>query len=586
PAAAPPTVDDARAFLARVDADLRRVWVAASRADWVNNNFITDDTEAISAAAQEASMEYLSRTIKEAARFDGVALPEDLARQLKLLKLAAAPLPAPSDPKERAELAEIAVSMTSSYGKGKYCPPRLKGKCQSLGELEDVMAQSRKWDELLDAWVGWHAIGAPIKQRYARYVELGNAGARDLGYPDLGAYWRAGYDMSPDAFQADVERLWKQVQPLYEQMHCYVRARLRAKYGADKIGAHAPIPAHLLGNMWAQEWGNIYDVTEPYKGHGSLDVTRHLKQKKIDEKGMVKIGERFFTSLGMDPLPPSFWERSLFKKPRDREVVCHASAWDVTYSDDLRIKMCIEPKEEDLITIHHELGHDYYFHAYYKLPILFQQGANDGFHEGIGDTLALSVTPAYLKDLGLLDKVPNDEKGAINVLFKMALDKVAFLPFGKLIDEWRWDVFSGKTKPGDYEKAWWALRTKYQGLAAPAPRTEADFDPGAKYHVPANVPYVRYFLARIYQFQFYRALCRAAGYSGPLHACSFYGSKAAGDRLKAMLSLGASKPWPEALKALSGETRADAGALLEYFAPLSAWLKEQNRGQTCGWDGE
>jgi peptidyl-dipeptidase A len=335
--------------------------------------------------------------------------------------------------------------------------------------------------------------------------------------------------------------------------------------------------------MWAQQWDGVYDVLEPYPGQGSLDVDKKLRDKRYDPTRMVKLGESFFTSLGLDALPKTFWERSLFLRPKDREVVCHASAWDVSWSDDLRIKMCIEPTEEDLITIHHELGHDYYFHSYFKLPILFQAGANDGFHEGIGDTLALSVTPAYLKGLGLLDQVPTNEKGRLNVQMKMALDKVAFLPFGLLIDKWRWDVFSGKTPKDKYNEAWWALRTKYQGVASPVPRSEADFDPGAKYHVPASTPYVRYFLARIYQFQFHRALCKAAGHKGALDACSIYGNREAGARLRAMLELGQSKPWPEALATLSGETRADASAMLEYFAPLRAYLKEQNQGEKCGW---
>ena len=583
---APPTVDEARAFVARVDADLRKLWVASSRASWVAQNFITDDSEAISAAAEEASMEYLSRTIKEATRFDGLALPPDIARQLLLLRIASQ-LPAPSDAKERAELADIEVSMTGMYGKGKYCPERLakdpKKKCLSLGDLENILAKSRKYDDLADAWRGWHAIAPPIKPKFARYVELGNKGAREIGFKDLGDLWRSGYDMSAADFEADTDRLWAQVKPLYDKLHCYVRARLRKAYGADKIPDKAPIPANLLGNMWAQEWGNIYDLVEPYKGEAPLDVSKNLQQKKLDEKAMVKLGESFFVSLGLDPLPPTFWERSLFKKPVDHEAVCHASAWDVTFDNDLRVKMCIQPKEEDLTTIHHELGHDYYYHAYYKLPILFQQGANDGFHEGIGDTIALSVTPEYLKSIGLLDKVPTSEKGEINVLLKMALDKVAFLPFGKLIDQWRWDVFSGKIPPADYNKAWWELRRKYQGVAPPVPRSEADFDPGAKYHVPANTPYVRYFLARIYQFQFHRALCKAAGYKGPLHKCSIHGSKAAGEKLEAMLAMGASRPWPDAMEAISGERRGDAGALLEYFAPLSKWLDEQTKGETCGW---
>jgi peptidyl-dipeptidase A len=589
-AVAPPTVEEARAFFASVEVELRRLWTQGARADWVNQNFITDDTEVLSAAGQEATMEYLSRAIKASTRFEGLKLPDDLARQLLLLKLSGS-LPAPPDPKERAELAELSVWMTSAYGKGKYCPPRLKDdpkvkekdKCLGLKQLENILSKSQKYDELLDAWTGWHAVAVPIRPKYQRYVELGNKGARDINFKDLGALWRSGYDMTPEQFEGDTERLFGQVKPLYEKLHCYVRGRLRKVYGKDKIGDKAPIPAHLLGNMWAQEWNNIYDLVEPYKGEVSLDVTKKIEGKKLDEKAMVKLGERFFTSLGLDPLPSTFWERSLFKKPADRDVVCHASAWDVTYNNDLRIKMCIEPKEEDLITIHHELGHNYYYHSYYKLPILFQGGANDGFHEGIGDTLALSVTPEYLKSIDLLDKVPDNDKGKLNFLLKMALDKVSFLPFGKLIDQWRWDVFSGKTPPSDYNKAWWALRLKYQGIAPPTPRSEADFDPGAKYHVPANTPYVRYFLARIYQFQFHRALCKAAGQTGPLSTCSIYGSKEAGAKLKAMLEMGASRPWPEALKALSGETAGDAGALLEYFAPLEKWLDEQNQGETCGW---
>jgi peptidyl-dipeptidase A len=588
PAAAAPTVDEARAFLKTVDEDLRRLWVASSRAAWVAQNFITEDTEALSTTAEEASMEYLSRTIKAATRFDGVALPPELSRQMLLIKLASS-LPAPADAKERAELASISVSMTGDYGKGKYCPERLKNdpkakkKCLSLGDLENIMEKSRKYDDLLDAWRGWRTISPPIKPKYERYVELGNKGAREIGFKDMGELWRSGYDMTPQAFEEDTDRLWSQVKPLYDDLHCYVRGKLQKLYGKDKIPDKAPIPAHLLGNMWAQEWEYIYDVVEPYKGEAALDVTKKIKQKKIDEKAMVRLGESFFTSLGLDPLPSTFWDRSLFKKPADRDVVCHASAWDVTFDNDLRIKMCIEPKESDLITIHHELGHDYYFHYYYKLPMLFQQGANDGFHEGIGDTLALSVTPAYLKKIGLLDKVPKNEKGETNFLLKQALDKVAFLPFGKLIDQWRWDVFSGKTPPSEYNKAWWDLRLKYQGIAPPVARSERDFDPGAKFHVPGNTPYVRYFLARIYQFQFHRALCKAAGQTGPLHKCSIHGSKAAGEKLRAMLALGASRPWPEAMKAISGESAADASALLEYFAPLHKWLKEQNKGQTCGW---
>jgi peptidyl-dipeptidase A len=585
-AAAAPTAQEAQAFVAQTDRELRALLLQRDRTQWVQMTYINDDTDALSSSGEEAAMEYIGRRIRQARRFEGLALPEETARQLMLLRLAGS-APAPSDPKERAELAALLTSMTSLYGKGKHCPKRLGGTktpCLSLHELSDVMAKSRTYDELLDAWEGWHAIARPIRAQFERYVALGNQGAREIGFEDMGQQWRYGYDMAPADFEAEVERLWQAVKPLYDELHCFVRARLRKHYGAERVPERGPIPAHLLGNMWAQEWGHVFDLVAPFPKEPSFDVGKKLVAKKVDAVQMVKLGERFFTSLGLPALPPSFWERSLFTKPRDRDVVCHASAWDVGSMNDLRIKMCIKPTEEDLVTIHHELGHVYYYSQYYTLPILFQAGANDGFHEGIGDTLALSVTPRYLKELGLADAEASNERARVNLLMKEALEKVAFLPFGLLIDKWRWDVFAGRIAPDRYNAAWWELRRRYQGVAPAVARSDKDFDPGAKYHVPANTPYTRYFLARILQFQFHRALCKAAGHTGPLDACSIYGNRAAGEKLRAMLRLGASKPWPAALEVLSGERGMDPSAMAEYFAPLRAYLQEQNKGLACGWN--
>ncbi|OJH35693.1 peptidyl-dipeptidase [Cystobacter ferrugineus] len=580
---APLTAEDARQFATRVNDELKRLWVKQATAEWIKATYITDDTERNAASVNEEVMAYLSQAIQQAARFKDVkGLDAESARVLRLLRLSST-LPAPNEPAQRAELASIAAKLEGLYGKGKYCGKDGKGACKDLGELSDVMADSRDYNTLLEAWVGWHAISQPMRPLYERLVTLSNAGAREIGFQDLGALWRSNYDMPPEAFEQEAQRLWGQVKPLYDDLHCYVRARLAKQYGEDKVPAGKAIPAHLLGNMWAQEWNNIYGLVEPYKGQPSLDVDAELKKQKYDAIRMVKLGEGFFTSLGLKPLPETFWQNSQFTKPRDREVVCHASAWDVTYNNDLRIKMCIKPTEEDLVTIHHELGHDYYYTYYYKLPVLFQQGANDGFHEAIGDAITLSITPGYLKQVGLLKDVPQGDKGLINLQMKDAMEKVAFLPFGLLVDQWRWEVFSGRVKPTDYNASWWALREKYQGVRAPVERSEKDFDAGAKYHVPANVPYTRYFLARILQFQFHRALCQAAGHQGPLHECSIYGNKEAGKRLQAMLELGASKPWPEALAALTGQQEMDASAMLEYFTPLRRWLQEQNKGQQCGW---
>jgi peptidyl-dipeptidase A len=577
-----PTPADAKAFVDRVNRELHELRLRQQTASWVKATYITDDTERLAAWSREAMLGYLSAVIPESLRFEGLALDRDTARALHLLRLASR-LPAPRDPTRRAELARLAAKLDGVYGKGKWCGPEGQAPCRDLEDLTETMRQSRSWDALLDAWAGWHTISRPMRADYTRLVELANEGARELGFADVGVLWRSGYDMPPAALERDTDRLWEQVRPLYEQLHCYVRARLQEHYGKDRVPDGKPIPAHLLGNMWAQEWGNVYPLVAP-PGAGRLDVDGALRARGLDPLRMTKLGEAFYTSLGLAPLPASFWQRSQLVKPRDREVVCHASAWDVDMAGDLRVKMCIRVNRDDLVTIHHELGHNYYQRAYEGLPTLFQEGANDGFHEAIGDAIALSVTPSYLVKVGVLDAAPpEDPPGVVAVQLQEALDKIAFLPFGKLIDQWRWDVYAGKVPPSQYNAAWWALRRKYQGVDAPVPRSEADFDPGAKYHIPGNVPYLRYFLARIYQFQFHRALCKAAGYQGPLHACSIYGNEAAGRRLAAMLAMGASRPWPEAMEALTGQREADASALLDYFAPLRTWLAEQNRGRKCGW---
>ncbi|HTZ33293.1 MAG TPA: M2 family metallopeptidase [Methylomirabilota bacterium] len=580
---AAPTPPEAQKFISQAEQDLFDLNVKASRASWVHDNFITDDTEQIAADANEIANTAATRYAKDAHRFDHVQLVPELARKRLLLELATG-FPAPDDPKAQKELAQIQASLEGDYGKGKWCPKGDKKPCLDVTAIGHLMATSRNADELKRAWIGWHAVGAPMRQRYARMVELGNEGSRDLGYTDVGALWRSYYDMPPDQFAKEMDRLWEQLRPLYLSLHAYVRGQLVKKYGKDVVPPNGPIPADLLGNIWAQEWGNIYDLMDSPKPAQSYDLTKILVERNTDPKGMVKYGENFFTSLGFAPLPATFWERSLFTKPADRDVVCHASAWDVDSKDDLRIKMCILITEEDFSTIHHELGHNFYQRAYNTQPPLFQNSANDGFHEAVGDTIALSITPEYLKTIGLIDTVP-PASGDIDYLLRQALDKVAFLPFGLIIDKWRWEVFDGQAKPDQYNKAWWDLRLKYQGIAPPVPRSEADFDPGAKYHVPGNVPYARYFLARIYQFQFYRALCKTAGVEGPLHRCSFYGNKAAGEKLNAMLSMGASKPWPDALEVLTGQREIDATALADYFAPLKVWLDEQNEknGYPVGW---
>jgi peptidyl-dipeptidase A len=576
-----PTAAEAKSFLDNANETTLRLGIEQGRAGWVQQNFITDDTEALAARANQLAIEAGARFAKEATKYDHVDVPPDQRRQLNLLKVSLV-LAAPSDPKESDELTKIMARLESAYGKGKWCPdPSKPDACKNIDDVTRILAVPGDEKQLRAAWEGWHTIAPPMRTDYARFVELSNKGARELGFADTGAMWRSKYDMAPDEFTKELDRLWDQVRPLYLKLHAYVREKLHQKYG-DAVPARGPIPAHLLGNIWAQDWSNIYPLVAPPKADPGYSLTEILKKRNMPPLDMVRAGERFYTSLGFAPLPKTFWERSLFVRPRDRDVVCHASAWDIDFETDVRIKMCIEQTAEDFTTIHHELGHNFYQRAYKDQPVLFRDSANDGFHEAIGDTIALSVTPEYLVRIGLLDKAPDTSRD-IGLLMTRALEKIAFLPFGLLIDQWRWKVFSGEIPPSAYNKAWWDLRLKYQGVAPPSPRGEEFFDPGAKYHVPDNTPYTRYFLADILQFQFHGALSKIAGCTLPLNRCSIYESKEAGRRLNAMLSMGQSRPWPEALDTLTGAKRMDATAILDYFEPLSKWLDQQLAGKDVGW---
>ena len=611
-----PAGETADQFVARVNEEYRKIATELNSAQWLSNTYINSDSEMLAAKANERWLTQLNVWIEQSKRFDGQQLSPETARAIKLIKLWTA-MPAPKDPKKLEELTKLATRMEGMYGAGSYCTGEGEAKaCRDIGQLSEVLATSRDYDAQLDAWQGWHTISQPMRKDYTRFAELVNEGAKEMGFADAGEMWRSGYDMSPAELSAETDRLWDQVKPLYEQLHCYARGKLDTQYGKDKGEvAGGLLPAHLMGNLWQQDWGNLWDMMQPYPGAGSLDVNTALRaisqadlsserakpaepgasaaQREVaaeraaalaTAKKMTERAQDFYMSLGMPKLPQSYWEKSQFIKPQDREVVCHASAWDMNMAGDVRTKMCIVPSEEELTTIYHELGHVYYYLAYNKQPPIFQGAAHDGFHEAIGDTIVLAMTPKYLASVGLVGAQEQSNEALINAQMRMALAKVAFLPFGLMIDRWRWGVFDGSIKPDGYNKAWWDLKAKYQGVAPVTARSEVFFDPGAKYHVPGNTPYTRYFLSHVLQFQFYKSLCDAAGHTGPLYECSFYGNKAAGQMYSAMLSRGASQPWQQTMKELTGGEKMDASAVLEYFAPLQTWLKEQNAGQQCGWN--
>lgn len=575
-----PTVQDAKEFLEMAEQEKSTLNEYEARVAWVNNNFITEDTNWLASKASEQSALLDTRLANEAKRFNDLALPDDMRRKIDSLKRASN-FPAPERAGAAKELSEIMTSLNAAYGTGKF---EYQGEMISLTEASDIIAESDDPEELQAIWEGWRTISPPMKDDYARMVEIVNEGAQELGYEDAGALWRGGYDMDADDFIAETNRLWNQVKPLYDQLHCNVRAELNDKYGDEVVPLDEPIRADLLGNMWAQQWGNVYEAVAPEGAAEGVDTTERLKENDYDALKMVQTAEKFFTSMGFEPLPDTFYERSLITKPEDREVVCHASAWDIDEKDDIRIKMCTKVTGEDFSTVHHELGHNFYQRAYKNQPVFYRNGANDGFHEAIGDMIALSITPDYLVKIGLLDEenVPGEDAD-LALLMRQAMDKVAFLPFGLMVDQWRWKVFSGEISPAGYNEGWWELREEYQGVKPPAPRPADAFDPGAKYHIPGNTPYMRYFLAHILQFQFHKAACEAAGFEGPLHRCSVYGNQEVGQKFNAMMEMGASKPWPDALEAFTGSREMDGSAILEYFEPLQSYLEEQNKDRTCGW---
>jgi peptidyl-dipeptidase A len=576
-----PDIDDAANFIDKAEADFKDMNEYASHVFWMQANFINHDTNWLAARAGAEATELGVKYANGTKRYKDLPLTGDLERKMKMIKLGLT-LPAPSTEGAAKELAEITTSLDSMYSSATI---ELDGKQVALDDLEVMMGTERDPERLKEIWEKWRMASAPdMHDKYARMVDIANEGARELGFKDVGELWLSGYDMPPAEMAKEVDRLWGQVEPLYDQLHCYVRAKLNAHYGDDVQKATGPIRADLLGNMWAQTWGNVYEYAKPEGAGIDYDLTDLLLKADYTPEKMVRTGEGFYTSLGLEPLPATFWKRSLITKPKDRTVVCHASAWDIDGADDIRIKMCTKVNAEDFNTVHHELGHNFYQRAYKNQPVLYQNGANDGFHEAIGDFIALSITPRYLVQIGLLDEsqIPDESKD-IGLLMERALDKVAFLPFGLLMDKWRWKVFSGEVAPADYNTAWWELRKQYQGIVPPGDRPDNAFDPGGKYHIPGNTPYLRYFLSFITQFQFQKAACEQAGWTGPLHRCSIYGNKEVGARFNAMMEMGASKPWPDALEAFTGTRQIDGSAIVEYFEPLMVYLKEENKGRSCGW---
>ncbi len=579
------TSEDLDNFLFDVEQEYREEGPIINSASWISSNFITYDSQKVIADYGTRYTLKSLETSRRAADFNNLNTTPDKKRMLNILKSSFV-MPSPFDNELAKELSEITTSLEAMYGKGEYCYE--DGHCFDLEAFEAIIDKSRNPNQLLSAWRGWHEIGKPMKPMYMRMVEIGNQGSKDLGYKGLSDLWFSKYDMPAQDFLNETDRVWEEVKPLYDALHCHARAKLNDYYGDDIVSKSGPLPVHLLGNMWGQSWSNIYDIIYTQDSElNSIDVTKIIEEKSLSEIEMVEYAEDFFISIGFKSLPNTFWERSLFVKPKDRSVVCHASAWNLDpVNNDLRIKMCIEKNEEDFITIHHELGHIFYYQAYNHLPYIFQGGANDGFHEAFGDLLTLSITPDYLMKIGFVSEAEaaNAKKDPIGLLMKQALEGVVVVPWALMLDKWRSGVFDGEIDESNLNSSWWELREYYQGISTNDKRSEEYFDPGAKYHIPGNTPYTRYYLARIMQYQFHEALCKEMGFDGPLHECSIYDNKVAGEKIISTMALGESQPWQDTFENLTGSRKLSGKSILNYYAPLKDWLDDQNKERTCGWN--
>jgi peptidyl-dipeptidase A len=579
------TSEDLEIFLESVEQENLIEGPTVSSASWISSNFITYDSQKVIADYSKRYTLKALETSRKASSFNELSTTSSNRRQLELLK-GSFVMPPPFNDDLAGELSDISTKLEAMYGSGKHCYE--DGLCLDLEAFENIIDSSRDSNELLKAWTGWHEIGKPMKPMYLRMVDIGNQGSQDLGFDGLSDLWFSKYDMPAEEFLAETDRVWDEVKPLYEALHCHVRSKLNEEYGDDVVPIDGPLPVHVLGNMWGQSWSNIYDlVYEKDESKFSVDVTQIIEERKINEQEMVKYAEDFFLSMGFKPLPKTFWERSLFVKPQDRSVVCHASAWNLDpANNDLRIKMCIEKNEEDFITIHHELGHIFYYQAYNHLPTLFQGGANDGFHEAFGDLLTLSITPDYLNKIGFISikEASDAKKDPIGLLMKQALEGVVVIPWALTLDKWRSGVFNGEIKESNLNSSWWSMRESYQGITSPVYRSEEYFDPGAKYHIPANTPYTRYYLARIMQYQFHEALCNAMNFNGPLHECSIYGNEVAGEKIISTMAMGQSQPWQDAFENITGSRSLSGSSVMNYYKPLKEWLDKQNENRMCGWE--
>uniref|UniRef100_A0A8C1ZDQ6 Angiotensin-converting enzyme n=1 Tax=Cyprinus carpio TaxID=7962 RepID=A0A8C1ZDQ6_CYPCA len=581
--------ESAREFLQKFDEEASNLVYQYSLASWAYNTDISQEN-----ADKEVRVSFVY-LFEESSAYPIDQISDPLIK-IQLQKLQDKGSGALS-PDKASELRNIMSEMSTIYNTATVCKIDDPTDCQTLEPgLESIMANSRDYDERLHAWEGWRvASGMKMRPLYEKYVDLKNEAAKLNNYEDHGDYWRGdyetidepGYSYSRDQVMEDARRIYQEILPLYKELHAYVRAKLQDVYPGH-IASDACLPAHLLGDMWGRFWTNLYPLMIPYPEKPDIDVSSEMVAQGWDELRLFKEAEKFFMSVNMSAMFDNFWTNSMFIKPEGRDVVCHPTAWDMGNREDFRIKMCTKVNMDDFLTVHHEMGHNQYQMAYRHQSYLLRDGANEGFHEAVGEIMSLSAaTPSHLQSLGLLPPdFIQDYETDINFLMKQALTIVATLPFTYMLEEWRWQVFKEIIPKDEWMLRWWQMKRDLVGVGEAVPRDESYCDPPALFHVSGDYSFIRYFTRTIYQFQFQEALCEAAGHTGPLYKCDITNSTKAGNKLRHMLELGRSMSWTRALEDVAGTTKMDSQPLLHYFSTLMEWLKEENQknNRVPGWN--
>ncbi|XP_075996407.1 angiotensin-converting enzyme 2 [Genypterus blacodes] len=586
----------AREFLKKFDQEASKRMYQYSLASWAYNTNITKENSDNLGAEGQSWSDFYTKMSEESQQFplSDITDPEIKLQLISLQDKGAGAL----TPDKAAHLSKVMSEMSTIYSTATVCLMDDHFNCQTLEPgLEDVMANSRDYFERLHVWEGWRReVGKRMRPLYEDYVDLKNEAAKLNDFEDYGAYWRSNYETIEEdsrykytqhQLMDDVRAIYKEILPLYKELHAYVRSKLMDVY-PGRIHPQGPLPAHLLGDMWGRFWTNLYALSVPYPHKEDIDVSKTMVAKGWTERQLFKEAEAFFMSVGLYKMNENFWNDSMLEKPDDgRKVVCHPTAWDMGNGEDFRIKMCTKVNMDDFLTVHHEMGHNQYQMAYSNLSYLLRDGANEGFHEAVGEIMSLSAaTPSHLQALGLLPvDFTSDNETEINFLLKQALTIVATLPFTYMLEEWRWQVFDGNITKDEWMQRWWEMKREMVGVVEPVPRDETYCDPPALFHVSGDYSFIRYFTRTIYQFQFQKALCEAANHTDDLFKCDITNSTAAGDKLRKMLELGRSKSWTRALDMISSEVKMDAAPLLEYFEKLQHWLVKENKknNRHVGW---